>query len=259
MPQENIERRAIATNHVPPSIPIIHLHLPRTGGTSLASMLAQHWGSAIIVSNRLEFRDLPSTEIAKASFISGHFHASQLENNLFARFRILTVLRDPLARSISEYEYSHRRAVIEADSTADDSMKYAARSSFSDWFYSDYGVDRRHHQLYFLGLNENEKRRTVPLTTLLQRAKTRLDGMLVGIFEEIDTFGMLLKKAIDLPNSTLPHRNAAKGTAGDRVNLSDAELKIMRDILAPDYALYQHARDRYERLCREYDVRAFPS
>jgi hypothetical protein len=236
--------------YVEPAFPIAYLHIPRTAGTSLSRVLSEHWRRVVLVPRWHNLRDLPEKEIERALLLYGHFRAYQLERPLFSRFRVITVLRDPLDRVISSYRYGFRRAVVEADSNSYAAMRFAARVNFVEWFYSKYGIDR-HAQLYMLGLNAGEQRHQMSLDILLERAKMRLDRMVVGLFEQIDLYMGLLEKVIGLPNVNLPRVNTTEGIAEDRIKISNAELAAMRAILAPDYALYQYAKERFDRLCQD--------
>lgn len=97
--------------------PVIFLHLPKTAGTTFNAVLArQYAGQCVygIKSDALEanierFKQLPEADRHRIRLLLGH-QAFGLHEYLAPGARYITVLRDPVARLVSHYQYvkSHR-------------------------------------------------------------------------------------------------------------------------------------------------------
>jgi Sulfotransferase family len=253
--------------YIVPNFPIAYLHIPRTAGTALSQMLAEHWRKVLLIGTWQQFGRLHKDQIENALLVSGHFRAFQIEKSTFERFRVLTVVRDPLARAISSYRYAHRRGIkiddlwgpsIENLDNPDmePGMRFAADHNFIEWFHSKYGRVGRHAQLYILGANADENvpeliarageaERKLLFSEWLERAKRRLDKMLVGIFEQIELYAVLLESALGLPRSSLPRVNTSDGVAVDKIDLNNYQRMEMQQILELDYDLYEYAKARF--------------
>jgi Sulfotransferase family len=245
--------------------PIAYLHIPRTAGTALSQMLARHWPKSLIFSSWQTFGAFPKDRLEKVLLVSGHFRAFQLADSAFDQFRVLTVVRDPLARAISSYRYAHRRGINIDDLDSPNmtpGMRFASSHDFVEWFHSRFGRIDRHAQLYILGANADEvvpelierakePQRQMLFSQWLERAKPRLDKMLVGTFEQIELYITLLESAMALPTLSLPRVNTSDGVAVDKIDLSDSQVIEMRKILEFDYELYEYAKTRFRQLYQQ--------
>jgi hypothetical protein len=89
--------------------PIYFLHIPKTGGLSVRQwVLQQVEASQACQEVLLEglFR-VPSADLQRYALFSGHFHG-YLHGLLDTKPRVVTVLRDPLSRTISHYNHIRR-------------------------------------------------------------------------------------------------------------------------------------------------------
>src|SRR5262245_57134001 len=96
-------------------IHLIFLHLPKTGGTSLHHHFSQAFEPHLICPERFSRLDLlPRQELSQYRYFSGHYTFAQVSLVPEARY-IVTVLRDPIERVVSNYYFwrRHRHAVVE--------------------------------------------------------------------------------------------------------------------------------------------------
>jgi hypothetical protein len=217
------------------------LHVPKTAGTSLTQVLASHWGRVRIVGRFEELRDTPPDGLADITLFAGHVFAYQLDHPALAGFAPVTVLRDPLARLVSEYRFA--RACAEQGRPLTALMRYATRTGFFEYAFCGECAWGRHAQLFILGLPDGQTRPlAVPQAELLERARRRLETFrAVGLTEALEPFvSRLFAEAGATPPPSLPHL-LDQGDP-EEIGLTAAQTGVLREVLAPDYALHDHAR-----------------
>ncbi len=104
--------RNLKTNHsMRPARALVHLHIPKTAGSSLTRILAPHVasGTQLPVSDGdlATFAALSETKRRKASFIYGHL-SHGIAHLLPQGHNYICVLRKPAARLLSYYKYLYR-------------------------------------------------------------------------------------------------------------------------------------------------------
>lgn len=92
---------------------LLHLHIPKTAGVSFYEMCRRHLGEGVLQLNDLhDLRHIVTTGAAEPQdirVVSGHFPYGI--DRLFGRkCAYMTVLRDPVERTISNFYYIRRRA-----------------------------------------------------------------------------------------------------------------------------------------------------
>jgi hypothetical protein len=230
---------------------IAFIHVPKTAGTSFTRALAQGWPRVRIIASAAEVNAVTPAELDGLDLLAGHFNAFQIDGPRFNAFRKVTVLRDPFARLVSSYRYA-RNMVLAHGIEGTPQMRFAARASLAEYAFSVHGVQDRHGQLYNLGRIAGENPHDVRLSELLERATARLDQIEVGIAEDLDPFvrdlfarnGRGAPVAIERLNTAVTDD---EGEGEDLLALTERQFEALREIMAPDYALYEHARQLQSR------------
>jgi hypothetical protein len=89
---------------------LVFIHIPKTAGLSLHSVLEKIFGEAdtLRVGNDddlREFRRRAPTQLIGSRYISGHFFYEDIKSRVRPDAQFISVLRDPIARILSNYNY----------------------------------------------------------------------------------------------------------------------------------------------------------
>ncbi|MDR3444410.1 MULTISPECIES: Wzt carbohydrate-binding domain-containing protein [unclassified Dyella] len=229
-------------------IKLLHLHLPKTGGTALWRFFVDQFGEqavtppqqAIMLSEALlQWEDRP--------VISGHFiarHGDTIPHDRMA----LSVLRDPVDRFLSEYfyhQYDVDNQPIEVGRrvrSLDEHIAHLAQ-------LSNDSVLVQTEMLYPLGTDAQTR-----LTTeeKLAAAKNAIDGFsLVGIQSEMDDFCSMLNATFHRTPSAVRRINVTSRRI-DQDTLTEAQRRAIRQLVEPEIELYEYARSRFRRDRRSF-------
>lgn len=232
---------------------IAFVHVPKTAGTSLTTVLAQGWGRVKIVGQAKEVEAMSDEEVADLTLLAGHFFPHQLERPCFHDYAAVTVLRDPFHRLISSWRFAHERVAL--GDKVGPAMAFAAAVSFSEFAFSSYGTYDRHSQVYNLARETGMKPQQEPMERMLRLAKQRLDGMLVGTADRLDDFARALFRRFDRGEAPpMPRLNTTVDVPDEALGLSPARRAALLEILAPDYELLAYGRARMEAQLAEVAV-----
>ena len=240
--------------------PCLFMHLPKCGGTSLAEALY----AAVPIHRRIGVIDAPSTRRAAAivnfgrddpllchedlangamtfalreqimlahmcwgtTLIHGHVLYTDAFRRHFAdRYRVVTIMRDPIERSISNFRMNARVRGMPADVDA--------------WLASPVGVMHATVNLRYLSGRHDAGEDPAANLALARDTVDRL--ALVGF---LDNIPKLQRDFADLfgPGLVLRHHNEAKGR---EVALSAEQRRRLERLCAPDIELYERARARF--------------
>lgn len=220
---------------------IAFVHVPKTAGTSLTTVLAKGWGRVKIVGQAREVDAMPAEEVEDLTLVAGHFFPYQLRRPCFRDYAAVTVLRDPFDRLVSAWRFAHER-VAEGDKVGP-AMAFASAVSFSEFAFSSYGAYERHSQIYNLAREQGMQPQQQPMARMLRRAKRRLDGMLVGTADRLDDFAHALFHRFDRGDPPpMPRLNTTEAVPDEALGLSPVRRAALLEILAPDYELLAHGR-----------------
>lgn len=227
---------------------ILHLHIPKTGGTALQHHLVEQLGkervSDTIVGRRL--RDA-LVQFDYLDVIGGHFtlrHGDRLPQDRCC----ITVLRHPLDRFLSEYFY-HK--IDCADRILDTRLHglsldaYLERLSLND----QEGLAAQIGMLYPLG---TVSQTIIPFEEKFAAAVKAIDAFeLIGVQDELEDFGCILDARFGWKYIPLKLKNVTS----QRISvdsLSPLQLQKLSSLFSRELELYQYAKSRFQALRRDY-------
>jgi hypothetical protein len=237
----------------------LFLHMPKCGGTSVSEAMyatlpararlgvidavSTRRAAAIISAGRddktLCHEDLPQgaavfalreklllTHMAWDTWlIHGHVLYSQAAEDHFAdRYKYVTLLRDPVARMISNYKMAHRAGVIEQD--------------FDSYLDSPAAVSQA--QVYLRYLSGQTVVPEAGVAAALALSKARLDRFaVVGFLDDLPGFVAAYRDVFGV-GLRIGRFNAAPTSGGP--DLNPDQMARVKALTAPDQAIYDHAR-----------------
>lgn len=230
------------------SRPLLFVHIPRTGGTSITDLLLRalaglptltvpnFWGASI---DRVP-------ELDTYEFVAGHFGMDVRER--FARPpRVFTFLRDPFERVASLYDFGRSREVEGLPKTAQRLLPILRESSLEEFVLHEDPEIRRvvqNSQTWQLADGHFTEPYRPPDARSLELAKHHLDDSdFVGIFERLPQSVEALCRWLELPSApALAHMNARPASADSS---RDPEFRRrVREHLELDLELYEYALER---------------
>lgn len=242
---------------------VVFLHIMKTGGTSLSHLLEQLAGSSrSCISVPLDDLLVMSTpRLKQVRAVSGHIPYEAL-GLLPGPFQTITVLREPVERTLSHYREVRRTAGVPGELTldqflADDryavpSGNYQARSLAHTvdlagaWItYSPTSrylqTGGREDQPYPLQSLFDSTPVALSDDQLLERAAANLSSVdLVGVTESLDGLGRRLCRLFGAPETSLAQLNVSEHT-GSR-DLPTHTRRLIEQRTAVDRELYELAR-----------------
>ncbi|MBK7403918.1 MAG: sulfotransferase family 2 domain-containing protein [Phycisphaerales bacterium] len=242
-----------------PEEQLYFLHIPKTAGTSFRTFLELHFDVAQICPHLLlpALLPVPPSTLAAYRLICGH-HGLYLNHLLPRKPVTLTVLRDPVARTVSHFRH--------LQATKDDWLHEAVKGmSFEEFVCSDIGVvELLNLQTRYLALDDiqqdffgHSRLRTDDLPglvrkysdpALVEKGKAQLDSLaFIGIQERFaDSLRLASHTFGWAPASSFASYNTAK--AGfDATALTPKALERVNELTRIDRELYDYALAAFER------------
>lgn len=239
----------------------LFLHLPKCGGTSLSEALyatvpmqkqigvidavSSRRAASLITHNKdCLIQTHEDMEGAEATFdlrekimiaymcagkrlIHGHVLFSEQAYEIFKDdYKIVTVMRDPIKRALSNFRMNVTNGNIENDAES--------------WLN---GIQGRNHASVYVRYFSGEATITDKnKSKLLKKAHENLKKIaLIGFLDEMDIFLDRFKERFD-SRPKIHHYNTAKG---EEITLSKDQMKRLEELCAPDIELYQAAYKKF--------------
>jgi len=211
--------------------------MPKCAGRSVADLLRKNYTNYININNMVWLMSSTKSELNRYDAIGGHI-AYQFVSML-KQFKHITILRDPLERTISQYNHFM---------TMQTSIEEAEILKLHNYSFMDF-VSTKNPNLslwtnvynVYLGDDGNV---TYDVQEYLERAIIALNELdFVGIYEQMDETIDALKERYNLEGEMdvigkTPHGNKS-------VQLTDEEAIEAKKWLTPDYVLYNMAKERF--------------
>ncbi|MBC8170677.1 MAG: sulfotransferase family 2 domain-containing protein [Anaerolineae bacterium] len=234
---------------------LIFLHIPKNAGMSIRQIVArQYIGQPVFVfggDHRQElqqFMALSQAERDAYQCIMGHirYGVHQLWSDPAT---YITLLRDPVERTISNYYYIQRHAhhARNAHYRGVSLLEYAQKETRGErqtrWLvgFRPDGVGEMYGDDHPLPADALE----------IAKEHLRTHFSVVGLVEEFDQTLLLLQKALGWQNIYYARRNVNEGRPR-REQVPPETLEYIRQHSEPDVTLYQYARTLFEQQSQAY-------
>jgi hypothetical protein len=223
-------------------------HIPKTGGTSIAAVIAEAMGETA----RLPESTYPHHVIIGAAgprrFISAHiwFYAGE---NLVSGWYYATLLRDPVDRFLSQYHFQRQHRELVLSGAIDEVVTVAAVHQDLGTYLDDTSSDIRRSytniQACHFAARLCERPHELSESQLLEAALTSLEDYdLVGVYNEIQGFADSYCRALGRPERALPRLNLTRERSFEP-ELSPGIREKLRAANAVDFALLDWAHKRF--------------
>jgi hypothetical protein len=257
---------------VGPDDVLFFLHIPKTGGTTLNKLITERFSDDEVLpvpdqrDRRRMLRELPRERLAKVRFVGGHFWFGPNDRGVHDYLAPdpvrITMLRDPVARTISTYRHiigrpGHRlhRAVPRRSLLS--FLKHPLGMRNVRNFQARVLVGHAPDNPQLASGDPARDRGRMSDEELLRRARERLEEFaFVGIFERYEDSVSLLSTLLgweEVP--TIPQLNKAPSKAGE-IELSPEERDEILMLTEVDRAIYADACRMLDRQLAESATRS---
>ena len=215
---------------------IYFMHIPKTAGSTFRAILEVNFGKAAI--QKLYSREKMDAFLEQGCKKRTEVVAGHLSQDVIASFptegRIVTFLRDPVARVLSHYNHlsnspdpSHRK-LIEAHPTLASFATHPWGSNLQTQYVAGKDIDVR----------------TNPEEALSAARRNLSDMAVVGLAERFDESLLLFKHRLEGFRKTAYRSENVRSYR--RAEIAEADRAAIVDANASDLALYRYAVERFE-------------
>ena len=219
---------------------ICFLHVPKTAGVSMYEVLVEQYGRShmLVDQTTFEFHNFwlkyrewkaPSLKV-----LAGHIPYGY--HTVDGRVRYMTMLRDPVARTMSDYAHLKRDRYRPLHEEAARAESFAAFVETTRYRWIDNPFVR------FLSGEDPAMGHVREMH--LEMAKEHLDNIVVGFVEDTEAATITFAEAFDWSQApVLPKRNTAPALCGAK-DTSKQDHDAIGVVTAFDVQLYEYARAR---------------
>lgn len=230
---------------------IFFLHLPKTGGTTLNSIIKRQYLSHQILSIDQQFNttiqapQMSKSELSKLKIVKGHFSFGY--HQFFSRpFTYFTMLRNPVDRVISDYYH-----IIRVPQHKLHNQIISQNMSLKDYVCSGISRMSENGQTKFLSGQHTEIGFNQCSSEILELAKNNLKEhfIVVGITEKFNESLILLKRAFKWDFKKCLYIKQRVGN--NRISKNDIpikSLKLIQKYNQFDLELYHYGIDIFNEL-----------
>ena len=227
-------------------------HVPKTAGTTLTYLLTSVYGEEnTCPAVSAEDIGRQNLDVRNFDFIHGHF-TWQFAQEFVAEYQMITTVRDPIKRILSQYrnlatpEKINRDGRWADDEFTDEVNKFAHENDFSTWIRSDHPYIRylcdNFQAKFFTCYDSNI--RAFESTDPLDEALTNIQShfLWVGITESFND-------CIDLLGTQMCDRRICQenvifhNVSGERIEISEDDRQFLRERNSIDIPMYEACRD----------------
>jgi hypothetical protein len=224
--------------------PLVHIHIPKTAGTTLNWAIASHLSPLDSFSQRslAELLALPLARLLSFRFIAGHYGFTAADLIGFRNPIVFSMARDPLELYPSKWRFFRQQKIVR------DSI------SFEEWLTT--APDLRNYQVRALttNLRETGPVRLEPHGWIIEEAKTDedLQRLLAPAIEQLDYLApsenvddlyRILHAEAGLPGE--PHEILPRLNTTERAEISSEATEIILEMSRVDVEFYRQARLRW--------------
>jgi predicted metal-dependent TIM-barrel fold hydrolase len=209
--------------------------MPKCAGRAVKDLLHQNYENCLEMNNMPLLFTKSEDELNESDVIHGHINYEYVKN--LKQFKRFTFLRDPLERTISQYNHfmTMKTSVEEAE------ILKLNKYSFLDFVKTNNPNLALWVNIYTVQMGDDHSP-VYNVREYLKRAIKNLNHIdFVGIYEQMDKSVERFKKRFGLKGDL---NIVGKTPNKNKVTITDKEKKIAKKYLIPDYILYNMARGK---------------
>lgn len=252
--------------------PLLFMHIPKTGGTTMRQFLANQYRRSDICPARdwHELAAIPRAELSSYNLLQGHFTCN-VRSLAPEGAKTVVVLREPIARTLSAIRHMQRDPHFHPlhDRVKDKTLAEILESSQFRQFFSNgqtgFLAARRpaNEVIDYLANSTPATRDSMDLEGPpdLDRAKQQLDRVdYVGVVEDLEALMHTLSGAMNFhPPTLVPRVNETIWEAYPSERPTDAEWALLAQCNVLDIQLYNYALQRARECNTRYPKRPIRS
>ena len=238
--------------------PVIFLHIPKAGGSTLLNIVRRQYNSESIFSvdgkNPLEsikqFQQLPKNDRESTQVVMGHMYFGTHE--FLPNSKYITMLRDPIERIISFYYY-----VLRNPDHNHYNLIASKNLSLKDYVKSGIGKQLDNGQTRLLsGIDALDVEFGSCSETILERAKMNLKKYfaVVGITEKFNESLLLMKSKLNWKKSILYKKANVTKNRPKKLDVAEVEIREIEKQNEFDIELYRYAQELFTNQLQESSI-----